>query len=210
MDYTQLQKQLLDYYANLLIIQYNGKSKAQQTIRLLCAMLLAELLVFQIRDAFDWKTAVGEQLDIIGNWVGVSRFYDRQLFELRPWFALIDWDEGGDNLQGGFSTFSTYDDEDGGFLIYDNILPTQNRLDDDAFRWIIGLKIIKNSINHTMGFIDEAIWDYSDGEIYIEWTSHKMTYNYPNRFRELMLVAEYKNVLPAPIGCEIEVKEIIS
>lgn len=209
MDYELLTQELLEYYANLLIVQYNGKSKASQTIKLLADMLIIGCLIFQIRDAFKLETAEGAQLDIIGKWVGISRFYDRQLFELRPWFALIDWEEGGDNLQGGFSTFDNFDTLEGGFLSYDNILPTQNRLDDSAFRWIIGLKIIKNSINHVRGEIDNAVWKHSDGAIYIEWTAHKLTYNYPSRLRELMLVAEYKNVLPCPIGCEIEIKEII-
>lgn len=209
MDYSELTEFLRDYYANLLIVQYNGKPKAKKTIKLFADLLLVNCLALQLRDAFDYRTAVGAQLDIIGKWVGVSRFYDTELFETNAWFALIDWEEGGDNLQGGFSTFATFESLDGGFLPYSTIVPDSNRLSDNDFRWIIGLKIIKNSINHTQGIIDEAIWEYSNGEIYTEWSSHKLTYYYPSRLRVPMLVAQYKNVLPCPIGCEIEIREII-
>ena len=52
MDYELLTQELLEYYANLLIVQYNGKSKASQTIKLLADMLIAGCLIFQIRDIF--------------------------------------------------------------------------------------------------------------------------------------------------------------
>ena len=146
MNYNSILLNLIDYYANLLIVQYHNKPKATKTIKMLAELLLANMLVLQIRDAFDWKTATGAQLDVIGKWVGVSRFYNGQLFEFQPWFALIDWDSTPDNLQGGFSLFSNFEDLEGGFLDYPNINPTKNKLNDTAFRWMIGLKIIKNSI----------------------------------------------------------------
>ena len=48
MDYELLTQELLEYYANLLIVQYNGKSKASQTIKLLADMLIVGCLIFQI------------------------------------------------------------------------------------------------------------------------------------------------------------------
>lgn len=209
MDYTQYLEQLKEYYANLLIIQYNGKPKATQTIITLVKLLWASIVLLQIRDAFNWKTAFGKQLDIIGAWVGVTRFYNGQLFYFRPWFSLIDWNSEPDNLQGGFSTYENIETLEGGFLTYENILPTQNRLSDEAFKTMIGLKIIKNSIPTTCKSIDNAIWEYFNGSVYTTWDVKTLTYYYKSELAEVIEVAKEKNVLPVPTGVHIELKEII-
>lgn len=197
-----------NYYANLLIIQYHNKPKAQATIKLMARFLWSNMLFLQIRDAFDWKTAVGKQLEIIGEWVGVNRFYDGQLFDFHPWFALIDWDQKPDNLQGGFSTFANFESLEGGFLDYENIRPTQNRLNDEAFRIMIGLKIIKNNITATCKNIDNAIWDYFGGKVYTVWSADELTYYYSPELSEVLEVAKNKNVLPCPTGVRLFLKEI--
>lgn len=128
MDYLKLLQQLEDYYSNLLIVQYNGKPKAKATIKLLVDLLWVNVILLQIRDAFDWRTATGAQLEVIGRWVGVDRFYNGQLFEFQPWFTLLPYGEDYDNLQGGFSRYDDFSEKDGGFLDYDNIRPTQTSL----------------------------------------------------------------------------------
>lgn len=209
MDYLNLLLQLEDYYANLLIIQYNGRPKAQATIKMLVDLLFANVILLQIRDAFDWKTAIGTQLDIIGKWEGVDRFYNGQLFDFHPWFALIPYGAEPDNLQGGFVRYDNFNTVSGGFLDYDNIRPTQNQLIDDAFRIMIGLKIIKNHISATCKNIDEAIWDYFEGRVYTVWGTDELTYYYHSELSEVMQVAQDKNVLPCPTGVKILLREII-
>lgn len=210
MNYAEILLDFEKYYANLLIVQYNGKPKAMATIRLMVDLLWCNMALLQIRDGFDWKTAVGKQLDIIGAWVGVDRFYNGQLFDFRPWFALIDWDKEPDNLQGGFSTFETFDSLEGGFLGYDVVLPTKNKMVDSAFKMMIGLKIIKNNLNMTAKNIDNAIWDYFNGEVYTVWEAHTLIYYYAPTLTEVMQVALNKGVLPVPTGCQIELREIIT
>ena len=209
MDYISLLEQLKQYYANLLIVQYNGKPKATATIKLMAELLFVNMVLLQIRDAFDWQTATGAQLDIIGKWEGVDRFYNGQLFDFRPWFALIPYNSVPDNLQGGFSRYSNFDSGNGGFLNYDNIRPTQNQLVDDAFRIMIGLKIIKNHISATCRNIDEAIWDYFNGRVYTVWAPDELTYYYHSELSEVMQVAQDKDVLPCPTGVNIILREII-
>ena len=48
MDYLATLDQLKEYYANLLIVQYNGKEKASSTIKMLVDLVLANLLILQI------------------------------------------------------------------------------------------------------------------------------------------------------------------
>ena len=81
MNYLQLLEYLKNYYSNLLIVQYNGKKRAKATIELFIALLYADMAIMQVRDAFNLETAQGAQLDIIGKWVGLDRFYEGQLFD---------------------------------------------------------------------------------------------------------------------------------
>ena len=209
MDYTATLQSLVSYYTNLLIVQYHNKPKATATIALMANLLFANMALLQVRDAFDWQTATGVQLDIIGAWVGVDRFYKGQLFDFRPWFALIDINIPPDNLQGGFSEISNFNTNLGGFLDTDNILPTQNQMVDSAFRTMIGLKIIKNNINCTCKAIDDAIWNYFDGQVYTVWGVNTLTYFYPTSLSEILQVAQDKNVLPCPTGVQLILREII-
>lgn len=207
-NYTNIQNSLKDYYANLLIVQYNGKQKAKSTIKTFVDLFFANMVLMQIRDAFNWTTAVGNQLDIIGKWVGCSRFYNGQMFDTRPWFALIDWNYQPDNLQGGFSTFENFDNSQGGFLSFEDIQSTQYKMNDEGYRIMIGLKIIYNNINHTAKPIDDAIWQYFNGKVYTVWEEQTLVYVYPPEMRDVLQVAQYKGVLPCPIGCNLLLREI--
>ena len=212
MDYEATLKSLLDYYANLLIIQYNGKSKASATIKMVANLILANLVILQIRDGFDWRTAVGKQLDIIGKWVGVTRDYKGSLYWGQTFLSypnsnqLVPIDTT-DNLQHGYSDYETFDD-DGQVLTYQSLGFVEQSLSDNDYRTIIGLKIIKNSINHTAKNIDDAIWEYFNGQVYTTWQPHQIIYNYPASLTTIIEVCNYKNVLPAPTGVSIVLREI--
>lgn len=62
------------YYSNLLIMQYHGKPKAKATIEKSVA-LLPDDIILDVINGFDIQTAVGKQLDILGEYVGVDRYY---------------------------------------------------------------------------------------------------------------------------------------
>lgn len=62
------------YYSNLLIMQYHNKPKAKATIESTVG-LLPDDLIMEVINGFDIETAVGKQLDILGEYVGVDRYY---------------------------------------------------------------------------------------------------------------------------------------
>ena len=66
--------QIINFYANLLILQYQGKPKAFATIQSTAAPLVMDQLPLAVQDAFDIDTAVGVQLDVLGKYVGASRY----------------------------------------------------------------------------------------------------------------------------------------
>lgn len=64
----------MDYYSNLLALEYHGKPKATATIEAL-TNLLPHALIQSVINAFDIETAVGVQLETLGQYVDVDRFY---------------------------------------------------------------------------------------------------------------------------------------
>ena len=201
--------EIKDYYANTLIIQYHSKPKARATIKALIDLVYANMSLIQMRDAFDWRYAEGVQLDIIGIWVGVTRQISKQLFDDHPWFSLIEITGATSELQGGFSEVSNFDTVEGGFLSPEYVNSYFVDLTDDNYRFLVGLKIIKNSIAHTCKTIDDAIYNFDNGKLYTSWdlSNHILTYHYPMGYQEIMEVAKYKNVLPCPPTCTIELEE---
>jgi hypothetical protein len=65
--------EIINYYANLLIVQYANKPKAYATIQTLVGPVIMDQLPTQVQDAYGVDTAVGVQLDILGKYVGVTR-----------------------------------------------------------------------------------------------------------------------------------------
>ena len=70
-------QEIIDYYANLLILQYISKPKAYATIQALVKPVIMDQLPLDVQNAFNVDTAVGVQLDVIGKYCGVTRYgYD--------------------------------------------------------------------------------------------------------------------------------------
>ena len=63
-----------DYYANLLIMQYHNKPRAQETIKASTSSI-PDQLILDIANGFNIETAEGKQLDVLGIYVGVDRTY---------------------------------------------------------------------------------------------------------------------------------------
>jgi hypothetical protein len=67
-------QELINYYANLLILQYIGKSKAYATIQAVVTPVVMGQLPLAVQNAFNMDgTAVGVQLDTLGKYAGVTR-----------------------------------------------------------------------------------------------------------------------------------------
>lgn len=69
-------QELIDYYANLLILQYLEKPNAFATIQALVTPVIMDQLPTSVMNAFDLSgvsTAVGKQLDVLGKYAGVTR-----------------------------------------------------------------------------------------------------------------------------------------
>jgi hypothetical protein len=219
MDYLQELENVKNWIKNLLIVQYRQAKKNRALIDVLVELIFAKLLPQQIRDlCLNVDESVGKQLDVVGKWVGIDAFYNGIDVWNHPYISFINYSDikdaqfpnNLDPMQGGFSTYSNFADENGGFLMYkewQDVKTAENKLGNEDFRQLIKLKIIKNSINHTMKNIDKAIYEWSGGKVYTTWQPMQVTYHYNSSFKKIMILAEYKNALPHPTGCSIVLSE---
>lgn len=66
-------QEIINYYANLLILQYLGKPRAYATIQALVTPVIMDQLPLQVQNAYEINSAVGVQLDVLGKYAGVTR-----------------------------------------------------------------------------------------------------------------------------------------
>lgn len=215
MNYLDTLNQLKEWACNQLIMQYRYAPKNREFIKVLSDTILANVLILKIRDlCLNVEESIGAQLDVVGQWVGIDRYYNAIDLWEQPYTALVNYSNVQDDTyepwQGGYSLYSNFADNNGGFLTYKVWQDTRtkvNQMGDDIYRQLIKLKIIKNSIVFTNKNIDDAIWKWSNGQVYTTWGVMEVTYHYPSSMHNLFQLAVYKNVLLAPTGCTINLIE---
>lgn len=197
-------EQLVEYYSNLLIIQYNNQPKAKATIEAFVRVLLANNLTMSVRDGFNLDTAVDGQLDIIAQYVGVNRTFRGQDFTSVDYFAFTDYTESViPSNKKGFSTYSTT--QDGEVLNYDKIISQTQMLGDDDFRTLIKLKIVQNNSNHSIQSIDQSLEQFFGSDIRVDDIGDmRLIYFIPSNLTDLIRVAIDKGVLIKPMGVGIQ------
>lgn len=209
MNYTEMEIDLIKSYQDLLEVQYHDKLKAKSTIKALIKKMLANMILWKIRDeVFDIDKAVGKQLDIIGKWVGVDRSFAGQSFENQLFVAYYDWNDtkpiNPDEFQGGYYNWNT-EEATAPYLNEADIVSTTNNLSDDLFRNLIRLKIYKNNMKLTCKNIDNALFDVFKGIIFVIWGDcMKVTVYYPYMYETFIKLAIQKNVMPIPTGVKVE------
>jgi hypothetical protein len=145
-------KEILDYYAGLLIVQYRIKPKARATIRLLTNQAACNGLVEAERTCFDLDTAQGAQLDVLGRIVGVPRnVYGLDL--AHEYFSFTRYLTSEASV--GFGRYNAQPEEEL-FYRYNNY--AIYTLTDFEMRTMIYLKIIFNNKYSSFKHLKDAIY----------------------------------------------------
>ena len=195
-------EQIVNYYVNLLIIQYHNRPKAQATIALLVNEFLCNAILLDIQDGYDIDTAVGVQLDVIGKYVGIDRFFkDVDLIDL---FSSPGYfDSPTSPPQYGLETYATFatDNDFNGTVTYEKTISSNNQLTDDSYRTLIKLKILQNTINHSDAAIDAAMFAFFAGDVRPEemFNMH-MAYFIPANESPLIRAVIAKKLLLKPMA----------
>lgn len=197
-------QEIIEYYVNLLIIQYHDQPNAQAEIRLLIDVLYADGILLDIQDAYNVDTAVGKQLDVIGKYVGVDRVYSN--VTLTDMFSFITYDivtaPPSSPPRFGFSLYTTFNNyQYNGTLIYDDIIAKDNALTDENYRVLIKLAIIINASNFSSKQIDDALFEFFGTTIRAEDAGDMhMIFYITSTLTPLIQAIVAKGLLPTPMG----------
>jgi len=152
-------QEIIDYYVNLLIMQYKGKPRAEAHIKTLITPVIADQLLDKIQNAYNLSDAVGAQLDTLGKYAGVNR------------------------------TSYTF--------------TGQVTLNDDEFRLLISLAIVKNTSFSSLSVIQDLLDVYFNGLIRVyDYANMRMSYMISSQIasQNLAQVFVAQNLLPVPMG----------
>lgn len=196
---------IVNYYVQLLIVQYHDKPNAQATIALYVNEIIANGIFFAVRDGFDLNTAVGPQLDILGKYIGVDRAFEGQTIPDNTYFSFCDYFTTPESGQLGFSTYNNYDTVIGRALLYNEILSQTQLLSDTEYLILLKLAIIRNNCNSSNSAIDAGLFSLFNANIFTsESGTMKMTYFVTLPYYAIANVAYQKGVLPKPMGVQIQ------
>lgn len=197
---------LIAYYVALLIFQYNQQPNAMATIELFISELMAEGIIFDVQQAYNLtgETAVGVQLDVLGKYAGVDRFYSELV--LTNYFAMVTYAQRlalpTSPPAFGFSTYANFNNFSyNGTLQYDDLIAINNKLTDANFLTLIEFAIIRNSSNFSDGSIDNALFDFFGTEIRAEENgTMSMVFFISGALTPLAQAIVSKGLLPKPMA----------
>lgn len=154
---------LLEYYKDLLILQYRNKDRARATIGTLVDNALCDGLPEQLQTAFDLETAIGDQLTIIGKIVGVPRNVIGLDLE-HTFFSFTEY--VGEPASIGFGS---YDDDPYGNDLFLSYFDTATyTLTDEEMRVLIKLAIVNNTVWTSLTDMKNALWGWFEGLINVD------------------------------------------
>lgn len=202
--------ELTDYYANLLILQYNNLTKAAATIKLLASTFLAQGVGIDVQNAYNidsslGATAIGVQLDVLGKYAGVNRYYST--IEYGDYYALVPYDEAHTLPSSppafGFDAYATYpySHDYNGTLVYSDIVTSTNALSDADFLKIILLAVRNNNSNYSMAEISQNVYDILGSNIVAETPGFmELVFFFRTTLTTLLQAVIQKGLLPRPMG----------
>jgi hypothetical protein len=158
----------LDEYLALITSEHRGKPNFNAVVGFSVEPQAdIQSFLFAMSEKFDLDTSIGAQLDVIGEWVGFSRFVNMPY--PNPWMSLDDPTRGLDYapLKGPYDVGNYY-----------------ARLDDETYRRAIKAKIIANWGDSTIGTAFLALKEFLNPDMLLFVTDDGFSAN-SNQFISL-------------------------
>lgn len=197
---------ILNFYAELLIVQYKTKTKAIETVKLFVNQATCDGLAQDEADAFNLDTAIGAQLDIIGRIVGVLRNVQGLVIG-RDYYSFTDYASVASN---GFASYSdAVYPSDILWITYVAVGGASYAMTDDEMRNIIKLKIELNTKKSSTENINDILWGFFGSNIeFLDNQDMTITYNISTDIQQLGEIAVFLGYLPKPAGVEQSVNYV--
>lgn len=196
--------ELIQYYVNLLIIQYRTQEKAPAHIATLIEIIMIFELMRQVENGYNIETAIGSQLDIIGKYLGVDRVVTGTVFD-REYYGYVLY---VDIAPFDFASYSLYADPDPDVQTrtYKEDNQSLYTLNDEEFRQILNLKIIQNNSQYTPYDIDQFIQTFFAGNaIFIDRQDMSIAYIFDESVERLVTIANSELLIPKPAAVRISI-----
>lgn len=146
-----IDQDLIDYYVNLLIRQYACKPKAQAHVAALVKEAVADQIISRVAASFDLETATGAQLDILGKYKGIRRFFSEADLG-RTYLGMPPYDDADPGSYPGMATYAG--SIPAGFFAVYNEPVVSYLLNDDEMRRLIKWKILVDKTDGSLKDID--------------------------------------------------------
>lgn len=192
---------ITQFYVDRLASQYRTKVKAPQHLQLVGARVFADALGFDVRDGFKVDSAEGEQLDILGKYVGAPR--DVGVPDTKPYFSFATYEGDEPAADTGFTSYSSLSLNAGGqWYEYEFSNRSVTQLPDYSYRQLLKLKIATNQSNNSLGSIQDQIQQFFPGQLRLrDNLDMTATYYYGTSFQ--LPIGVLSAYLPRPMGVEI-------
>jgi hypothetical protein len=202
--------ELLEYYKQLLILQYRTQTKAPEHIKALIKVIMIFELLVDIENGFSVDGSIGVQEDIIAKYIGVNRIITGTAFTRNYW----GYCEYGDVSPFDFYSYCKYGDiaPDVQMRRYEESSQSLYTLTDEELRFCMRMKIIQNNSNHSAKEIDELIYRYfptyaifSD---FIDRGNMAIAYIFNESLQRIVNILISEELLPKPAGVAITVSYV--
>lgn len=192
----------IEYYKDLILYQYINTPKATETIKLLTRQALVDLLPISLSSAFDIDTAIGSQLDILGEYIGFDRVVQSQI--IRDYFTLQDEGNVTATIYGMTDYNNLLLNANYSFYSYVNALGISSSLSDDEYRLLLKLKLHTNISRNSLYEITTILYEYFSNDIVLmDQCDMTMSYFTKDPISRIIGIAYTENLLPKPMGVEL-------
>ena len=193
-------EELVQYYQDLLIIQYSNKENAGALVSLFVSQAMLYEVICKVRDGFNIETAKGMQLDVLAKYVGAERVVNGIDF-FRDYFGFVPYGTTAPFLFYGFLKYGETP-SDAQFRSYAESGRSIFTLTDEELRTIIKLAIIRNNSLATVKLIDDFLYETFGTEVYMNEVSNMNIAYYVTEAAQqrLFQIARALNILPVPAG----------
>lgn len=202
-----LTSDLINYYAQLLAIQYRTQPRAVATIQALAAEVIADQIYNQVLQGYNLSTAIGAQLNVLAQYVGAPREifgYDPTI----PYFALYSYITTPP-VNVGFASYVDVTAPVDNWLSY-TTAQTTFVLTDGQLRSLIAYLIAVHGSDHTIHSIDLILQTFF-GPYATLTDNENMSITYTHSSSDpsfLFSIVNEINALPHPAGVAINVVEV--
>lgn len=193
---------LVEFYQNLLLAQYQEGPKALATIEALVNCAICDLVLREAEDAFNLDTAIGAQLDVLGDYIGFSRRVG--VAPDLEYFNMTDYDNPSETVVGMTDYGDTTANPTSTFYRYAMAGQGTADLSDEDYRLVLRWKVLYNGLGGSLYAIAEALYDvFGDEVICFDHKNMSLSYAVKVASKKAAKILAQQSVLPKPMGVQL-------